>query len=92
MTALRDSRDVEEAVRSRPHLLVRGGGTKAALSSPPPEFEKLELGGLVGVQDYLPGEYTLTALAGTPIYTQVLLIQYPIQTHLTNFNTDDILR
>lgn len=54
---------VQQAVR----LLPRGGGTKPALSTPPEGMETLETIHLSGMLEYEPGEFTFTALAGTPI-------------------------
>jgi glycolate oxidase FAD binding subunit len=59
--------EVQTAVRSQPHLLPRGGGSKAVLSTPPNDIPSLELSGLSGVLEYQPQEFTFTALAGTPI-------------------------
>jgi glycolate oxidase FAD binding subunit len=46
---------------------LRGGGTKPALSAPLEGIVALELSGLSGVREYDPGEFTFTALAGTPL-------------------------
>jgi glycolate oxidase FAD binding subunit len=46
-------------------ILPRGGGTKSALSTPPPGAGVIELSRLAGVLEYQPGEFTFTALAGT---------------------------
>jgi glycolate oxidase FAD binding subunit len=54
---------VQEFVRQQPRVVVRGGGTKAALS----RHANLDLRGLSGVTEYDPGEYTITALAGTSL-------------------------
>jgi glycolate oxidase FAD binding subunit len=59
--------EVQEAVRSHPKLLPRGGGSKEALSTPPAGVVALELLSLTGVLDYDPGEFTFTALAGTTL-------------------------
>jgi glycolate oxidase FAD binding subunit len=59
--------DVQDAVRSTAGRLVpRGAGTKPALS-PGNEALAIDLAGLSGVLEYEPGEFTFTALAGTPI-------------------------
>jgi glycolate oxidase FAD binding subunit len=47
--------------------MLRGGGSKPALSAPRQGVELLELGGLRGLLEYQPAEYTFTALAGTPL-------------------------
>ncbi len=57
---------VVEAVRGAERIVPRGGGTKPALAVMP-GAEVLDLSALSGVTEYLPGEYTVTALAGTPL-------------------------
>jgi glycolate oxidase FAD binding subunit len=47
--------------------LPRGGGTKDALSSPDGEAISLDLSTCTGIVEYAPSEFTVTALAGTPI-------------------------
>jgi glycolate oxidase FAD binding subunit len=47
--------------------LPRGGGTKDALSSPGGEAIALDLKSWAGIVEYAPSEFTVTALAGTPI-------------------------
>jgi glycolate oxidase FAD binding subunit len=47
--------------------LPRGGGTKDALSSPGDDAIALELRTCSGIVEYTPSEFTVTALAGTPI-------------------------
>lgn len=59
--------EVQAAVQAHPRLLPRGGGSKPALSTPPDGVPGLELSGLSGVLEYEPGEFTFTALAGTPV-------------------------
>lgn len=54
---------LKEAVRSLPHVLARGAGTKTALSTE----ANLSVAGLTGVMEYDPSEYTFTAKAGTPL-------------------------
>jgi glycolate oxidase FAD binding subunit len=61
--------EIGEAVRSHAHLLVRGGGSKPALSTPvDPGTTLLDLSQVRGVQVYDPGEFTFTALAATPLH------------------------
>ena len=48
-------------------FLAIGAGTKPALSAPPAGFTAVSLAGLSGIVEYDPGEYTFTALAGTPL-------------------------
>lgn len=54
---------LQEAVQTMPHVRVRGGGTKTALSA----GANLSVRDLSGVLAYNPSEYTFTALAGTPL-------------------------
>ncbi len=58
---------VQDAVRQSSRLLVRGGGSKSALSSPLPGADLLDLSQLAGMLEYEPGEFVFTALAGTPL-------------------------
>ncbi len=55
--------EIQNAVRSGPRVHVRGGGTKTALSNKATH----SVGGLSGMVEYNPSEYTFTARAGTPI-------------------------
>lgn len=57
---------VQDAVRSLPRLLPHGAQTKPALAIAPGAIP-LDLRGLTGILEYDPGEYTFTALAGTPL-------------------------
>jgi glycolate oxidase FAD binding subunit len=59
--------EVVEAVARVDRLRVRGGGSKTALSAPRPDAPTIDLRGLSGIVEYEPGEYTFTALAGTPL-------------------------
>ena len=59
--------EIQAIVRRAERLLPRGGGTKPALSTPPEDVETLEMSGLSGIVEYQPGEFTFTALAGTPL-------------------------
>lgn len=59
--------EVQAAVRDYPRLLPRGAGSKPALSTPPDEVASLDLSELAGILEYEPGEFTFTALAGTPV-------------------------
>ncbi len=58
---------LQDAVRSHPRVLPRGGGTKPALSTPPEGVVPLVVSGLRGIVEYDPDELTITALAGTPV-------------------------
>lgn len=57
--------DLAALVPSRTRWHVRAGGTKPALSTPPPDVDQLNLAGLTGITEYSPEECTFTALAGT---------------------------
>ena len=59
--------EVLAAVRDTPRVLPIGAGTKTALASPPAGFVALALRRLTDIVEYDPGEYTFTALAGTPL-------------------------
>ena len=59
--------EVAGLVKANPHVLPRAGGTKPALSTPREGITSLDLSGLNGVLEYDPGEFTFTALAGTPV-------------------------
>ncbi len=54
-----------EAVRSIPRLLPVGAGTKARLVAT--DAARVTLTRLSGILEYDPGEFTFTALAGTPV-------------------------
>lgn len=54
-------------VRQATRVLPRGGGTKPALSTPSDEMDVVETTQLSGMLEYEPGEFTFTALAGTPV-------------------------
>lgn len=59
--------EVQEIVLAHDAVLPRGGGSKPALSDPPREVTTLAMGGLSGIIDYQPSEYTFTAYAGTAV-------------------------
>lgn len=70
MNAIRpdNAEEVQSIVRESAKVLPRGAGTKAALSSAADDaVTTIEMAGLDGVLEYDPGEYTFTALAGTPV-------------------------
>ena len=54
-------------VRAHRVVLARGAGTKWGLADPPAGAAVLATGRLAGVREYEPAEFTLTALAGTPL-------------------------
>ncbi|MDE0100104.1 MAG: FAD-binding protein [Truepera sp.] len=55
--------ELQASVREKGRLRPVGGGSKPALSG----WGNLMMGGLSGLLEYDPGEYTFTALAGTPV-------------------------
>jgi glycolate oxidase FAD binding subunit len=58
--------DLTEAVRTTPHVIAIGGGTKPRLSTVP-DAVKLSTTKLRGISEYDPSEFTFTAAAGTPV-------------------------
>jgi glycolate oxidase FAD binding subunit len=56
-----------DAVRSTPRVQVVGAGTKPRLSQATGKFARLSTVGLRGIVEYEPEEFTVTALAGTPV-------------------------
>ena len=59
--------ELEEAVRSSPHVIAIGAGTKPRLSRVPEKFVRISTVKLSGIVEYEPEEFTFTALAGTPL-------------------------
>jgi glycolate oxidase FAD binding subunit len=59
--------EVQEAVAESAKVVVRGAGTKRGLCAPEGDATVLDLSRLSGVLEYEPGEFTFTALAGTPV-------------------------
>src|SRR5258708_18668706 len=59
--------EVQKAVAESSHIVVRGAGTKPGLCAPDGGLTALDLSALSGVLEYEPGEFTFTALAGTPV-------------------------
>lgn len=57
--------ELVEAVRSTSRLIPVGGTTKPQLSNV--DATRLSIGGLRGITEYEPSEFTFTALAGTPV-------------------------
>lgn len=62
-----DISEVIEIVRQSDRLWPRGGGTKTALWGTERRLAALDMGGLKGIIEYEPGEFTFTALAGTRV-------------------------
>lgn len=60
-------RELAEAVRSAPKVIVVGAGTKPRLSRVADEFTRVSTAKLRGIVEYEPSEFTFTALAGTPL-------------------------
>jgi glycolate oxidase FAD binding subunit len=70
MTSIKPT-TIEEAVqvvRAHSRLVVRGGSTKPALSRAGNDAWVLRTTALRGVTQYHPAEFTITALAGTPVH------------------------
>jgi glycolate oxidase FAD binding subunit len=64
----RDAAELAEVVAWARRVHVRGAGTKPALAAAPdPDAAVIETLALTGVREYEPGEFTFTALAGTPV-------------------------
>lgn len=61
--------ELQEAIQGSSKVSLRGGGTKSALQTATDDTHRLDLTGLSGILEYEPGEYTFTALAGTPLAT-----------------------
>jgi glycolate oxidase FAD binding subunit len=58
---------LQSLVQTAHRILPYGGGSKPALSDNGQEVTRLDLRALTGILEYEPGEYTFTALAGTPL-------------------------
>ncbi len=58
--------EVAAEVRGAKRIVPRGGGTKPALWAAE-GAHMLDVSALSGITEYLPSEYTVTALAGTPL-------------------------
>lgn len=61
--------ELQNLVRTLPQVAVRGGGSKTALTRQESDVTWLDMRPLSGILEYEPGEFTFTALAGTPIAT-----------------------
>jgi glycolate oxidase FAD binding subunit len=59
--------ELAEAIRSAPHAIAVGAGTKPRLHAVREEFVRVSTARLRGIVDYEPSEFTFTALAGTPL-------------------------
>jgi glycolate oxidase FAD binding subunit len=58
---------IKSIVRMTPRILPHGGRSKPALTALPHGATPLDLRDLSGILEYEPGEYTITARAGTPL-------------------------
>jgi glycolate oxidase FAD binding subunit len=66
--ALAAVRDALRAIAAEGRIaLPRGAGTKDALSTPDAGSRALDVAALDGIVEYAPSEFTVTALAGTPV-------------------------
>jgi glycolate oxidase FAD binding subunit len=63
--------ELQALVRENKALVLRGAGTKGALSKAPAGTLSLDMGAFNGISEYEPGEFTFTAYAGTPLSTIV---------------------
>lgn len=66
-----DVEALQAIVRENKKLILRGGGTKTALSAAPDGVVTLDMRDMNGIIEYQPDEYTFTAFAGTPLKTIV---------------------
>jgi glycolate oxidase FAD binding subunit len=67
--AVQSIEQLQSLVQTTHRILPYGGGSKSALSDHGQEVTRLDLRALTGILEYEPGEYTFTALAGTPLAT-----------------------
>jgi glycolate oxidase FAD binding subunit len=56
-----------DAVRSHSRVLAAGGRTKPRLTAVGDDVTLISTRGITGITEYDPGEFTFTALAGTPV-------------------------
>ena len=59
--------EMADAVRSMPHVIPVGAGTKPRLAQVADRYVRLSTAGLNGIVEYEPSEFTFTAWAGTPV-------------------------
>jgi glycolate oxidase FAD binding subunit len=59
--------ELQSIVTQHTRLMVKGGGSKNALSAPRPEVTLVDLSKIVGMLEYQPAEFTFTALAATSL-------------------------
>lgn len=53
------------AIQDNEQVHIIGNGSKSGLSNP--DVQNIQLSGLIGITEYQPEEYTITAQAGTPV-------------------------
>lgn len=58
---------IRDALLATPRARIAAGRTKPALSTPPDDATTLDLSPYRGITDYQPGEFIITARAGTPL-------------------------
>lgn len=66
--------ELSELIRSLPHLVLRGGGTKPALSLAPGSIPAISLRRMSGIVTFHPLDFSVTALAGTPLAELVAVL------------------
>jgi glycolate oxidase FAD binding subunit len=59
--------ETAECVRSHARVLPVGAGTKPRLGAVPDDVTRICMHRVAGITEYDPGEFTFTALAGTPV-------------------------
>ncbi len=59
--------EAAQCVRECSRLQIVGASTKSALTQPIDELDRLSTAALAGIVDYQPGEFLITALAGTTL-------------------------
>lgn len=65
--SIRSTEQLQQALCRNQQLLPHGGRSKPTLSAVGDASTLLDLRGLAGILEYEPGEYTITAQAGTPL-------------------------
>ena len=61
--------ELQAIILEKKSLVLRGGGTKSALSTAPNGVLSVDMCRFNGIIEYEPGEYTFTTYAGTPLKT-----------------------
>lgn len=65
--AVQSVEQIQQIINTSQRILPHGGRSKPALSADTESATLLDLRDLSGILEYEPGEYTFTALAGTPL-------------------------